>query len=72
MSSRFTAPYRRLFLPVVVALSVVACQKKPEAPADTPTAAAPGDDQVWQVRRLPQALRAIDEVSVALRPLSRL
>ena len=35
-------------------------------------AAAPGDDQVWQVRRLPQALRAIDEVSVALRPLSRL
>ncbi len=40
MSSRFTAPYRRLFLPVVVALAITACQKKTEPAADAPAAAA--------------------------------
>ena len=40
MSSRFTAPYRRLFLSVVVALAITACQKKTEPAADAPAAAA--------------------------------
>ena len=40
MSSRFTAPYRRLLLPVVVALAITACQKKTEPAADAPAAAA--------------------------------
>src|SRR5687767_15815474 len=40
MSSRFTAPYRRLCLPVVVALAITACQKKTEPAADAPAAAA--------------------------------
>jgi putative spermidine/putrescine transport system substrate-binding protein len=40
MSSRFTAPYRRLLMPVVVALAITACQKKPEPAEEAPAAAA--------------------------------
>jgi len=40
MSSRFTAPYQRLLLPVVVALAITACQKKPEPAEEAPAAAA--------------------------------
>ena len=40
MSSRSTAPYPRLFLPIVVALAVAACQKKTEPAEETPAAAA--------------------------------
>jgi hypothetical protein len=56
---------------VFVQFSQVRCSRSPST-RFAKAAAAPGDDQVWQVRRLPQALRAIDEVSVTLRPLSRL
>jgi putative spermidine/putrescine transport system substrate-binding protein len=40
MSSRFTAPYRRLLLPVVVALAFTACQKKTEPAEEAPADAA--------------------------------
>jgi hypothetical protein len=56
---------------VFVQFSQVRCSRSPST-RFAKAAAAPGDDQVWQVRRLPQALRASDDVSVALRPLSRL
>ena len=56
---------------VFVQFSQVRCSRSPNTRV-AQSAAAWGEDQVWQVRRLPQALRAIDEVSVALRPLSRL
>ena len=39
MSSRFTARYPRLLLPVVLVLAITACQKKPE-PAE-PTEVMP-------------------------------
>src|SRR4029450_10181855 len=45
MSSRFTARYPRLLLPVVVVLATTACQKKPEPTEEAPAAsAAPASD----------------------------
>ena len=40
MSSRFTAPFPRLFLSIAVVLAISACQKKPEPAGDTPATAA--------------------------------
>ena len=56
---------------VFVQFSQVRCSRSPNTRV-AQVRGRLGEDQVWQVRRLPQALRAIDDVSVALRPLSRL
>ncbi len=56
---------------VLVHVWHVRCSRSPSTRV-AQVAAAWGEDHVWQVRRPLHALAAMEDVSVALRPFSRL